>query len=277
MTNELCISRKLYLDLLKRALTNWTHGHEEYATIQPSRLGCILKKKFFPAGSVLMQPQRFDKNKRQNGQDWPAPLFAHTMIGINRLNNLQECIEQVIADNIDGDLIETGVWKGGASIFMRGVLKVYNQKHRKVFVADSFQGLPPPNIELYPEDTKDTHYTIDELKVSLEQVKENFDAYGLLDAQVVFLKGWFNEVLPTAPINKLAILRLDGDMYGSTMDVLNALYEKLSIGGYLIIDDYCLPPCKKAVADFRNQHNITEEIIDIDGAGAFWRKANSSS
>lgn len=272
MIKDINTPTSLYLDLLKRTLTNWVHGHEEYAITPTTGLSKMMGALVFPKGSALVHRQPFDKNKRQNGQDWPVPLFAHTMIGMKRLDNLQACVENVIADNVEGDLIETGVWKGGASIFMRGLLRVYEQKSRRVFVADSFQGLPTPKKDLYPADAGDIHFTIDELKISLDQVKENFNAYGLLDDQVIFLEGWFNETLPKAPIEKLAVLRLDGDMYESTIEVLNALYKKLSIGGYLIIDDYCLNPCKQAVLDFRETHDITEKIIDIDGTGAFWRR-----
>jgi hypothetical protein len=86
------------------------------------------------------------------------------------------------------------------------------------------------------------------------------------------LKGWFSDTLPKAPIERLAILRLDGDMYGSTMDALNALYSKLSPGGYCIIDDFHLDGCRKAVEDFRRDHSITAPIQEIDWAGRFWRK-----
>jgi O-methyltransferase len=86
-----------------------------------------------------------------------------------------------------------------------------------------------------------------ELAVSLEQVKANFDRYGLLDDQVRFLKGWFRDTLPVAPIERLAVLRLDGDMYESPMDTLVNLYPKLSEGGYVIVDDYgAIPACRQA-------------------------------
>jgi O-methyltransferase len=264
---------QLYLELLKLSLTNWIHGHEEWiAVAPPSKLGW-LQRMLIPSGTKLFREQRFDANKRENGQDWPAPLFAQTMIGVKRLNNLQYCVERVIKEHIPGDLIETGVWKGGSTIFMRGILKAYGDTTRKVWVADSFQGLPAPNPALYPEDIGDIHHTIDNLRVSEDAVKENFQAYGLLDSQVKFLKGWFKDTLPTAPIEKLAVLRLDGDMYESTMDAFVALYEKLSLGGYVIIDDYCIESCRKAVHDFRKMKKIEDEIIDIDGSGVFWKKS----
>lgn len=263
--------RSLYLDLLKRSLTNWIHGHEEFIAVEPTRLGKILKKIVYPENSRLVKLQPFDPEKRLIGQDWPTPLLAHTMVGMKRLDNLQKCIASVIEERIPGDFIETGVWKGGSTIFMQGMLKTYNEK-RQVWVADSFQGLPAPNVELYPEDADDIHYTIDSLRVSEEQVKKNFAAYDFLDDNVIFLKGWFSNTLPKAPIEKLSILRLDGDMYESTIDALENLYPKLQVGGYIIIDDYCITTCEKAVSDYRKKKGITEEIIDIDGTGVYWRR-----
>ena len=157
-------------------------------------------------------------------------------------------------------------------IFARAILKAYGVDDRRVWVADSFEGLPPPNEQDYPADRKDKHHTYDELRISLEQVQANFKAYGLLDDQVRFLKGWFKDTMPSAPIEKLAVLRLDGDMYESTIQVLEPLYDKLSPGGFLIVDDYALPGCRKAVEDFRTARSIAEPIETIDDIGAFWRK-----
>jgi hypothetical protein len=95
----------------------------------------------------------------------------------------------------------------------------------------------------------------------------------MLDRQVRFLEGWFKDTLPTAPIGQIAVLRLDGDMYESTIQALEALYERVSPGGFVIIDDYFLGPCRQAVTDFRSRTGIIDSIIDIDGKGVFWRKS----
>jgi O-methyltransferase len=143
---------------------------------------------------------------------------------------------------------------------------------RSVWVADSFQGLPPPDPSV-PADSGDKHYTFCELAISLEEVKANFAKYGLLDEQVKFLKGWFADTLPTAPIGSLAVLRADGDMYKSTMDILTALYPKVSSGGFVIIDDYGLAACQQAVTDYRDRFGIVEPITTVDYTWAYWRKA----
>lgn len=195
------------------------------------------------------------------------------MIGARRMDNLQECIERVLADRIPVDLIETGVWRGGATIFMRGLLRAHDVTDRLVWVADSFEGFPPPDPVAYPADRNKFLNSLNSiLAVSLDEVKENFARYELLDDQVRFLAGWFRDTLPTAPIEQLAVLRLDGDLYESTILALEHLYPKLSIGGYVIIDDYNIEPCLQAVSDFRMTHAIGEKIQRIDGSGIFWRR-----
>ena len=155
---------------------------------------------------------------------------------------------------------------------MRSILKAHGIKDRKVFVADSFQGLPKPDEEKYPVDKGDLHHIHTVLAISKSEVEKNFRRYGLLDDQVVFLKGWFKDTLSIAPIDKLAVLRLDGDMYGSTIEVLKTLYPKLSKGGFCIIDDYALKGCRQAVDDFRNAEGIKIPLQEVDWSGCWWRK-----
>ncbi|MBM2821310.1 MAG: macrocin O-methyltransferase [Thermoleophilia bacterium] len=244
----------LYLDLLKRSLC-----------------GLLTKDAALVPGEQTLD--EFDLDKRRIGRDWPAS--AETMIGLARLDNLQACVTDVLRRGVPGDLIETGVWRGGATIFMRGICKAYRAQDRTVWVADSFQGLPPPDGETYPADAGDVLWTFPELAVSVADVQANFMRYDLLDECVRFLPGWFRETLPAAPIENLAVLRLDGDLYESTIVALKALYSKLSVGGYTIIDDYGLETCKAAVDDFRSEHEIHEELRTIDWTGVFWRKESS--
>jgi O-methyltransferase len=208
---------------------------------------------------------------REDGRDWPPT--AETMIGLKRLDNVQHCVETVLADGVPGDLIETGVWRGGASIFMRAVLAAYEVTDRTVWLADSFEGLPPSThaVDVAEGIKLDG---IPALEVSEESVRRNFSRYGLLDDQVRFLVGWFKDTLPVAPIAQLAVARLDGDLYESTWDAITELYPKLSPGGFLIVDDYgAIPACAQAIHDYRNEHAITEPIEEIDWTGVFWRKA----
>jgi len=215
----------------------------------------------------------FDEEKRKNGQDWPS--VAHSMIGTKRMENLRFALCDVIENNISGDFVETGVWRGGACIFARGILKAYGETGRTVWVADSFEGLPAPKSDKYKADADDKHHTNEILAVTQEQVEDNFRCYDLLDDQVKFLKGWFSETLPSAPIDQVAVLRLDGDMYESTMDALESLYEKVAPGGYVIVDDYHpIEGCRLAVHDYLTKHASSEkvDIQEIDGTGVFWQR-----
>jgi O-methyltransferase len=199
--------------------------------------------------------------------------LAHTMIGRKRLDNIQYCIEEVIKSGIPGDLIETGIWRGGATVFMRGVLAAYGVTDRRVWAADSFKGVPPPT---HPEDLgfdiSAKFFPV--LSVGVQEVRELFQRYGLLDEQTVFLEGWFKDTLAKADIRTLAVLRLDGDLYESTMDALNPLYAKVASGGFIIVDDYnALPQCERAINDFRATHGIADPIHRIDATSVYWRKS----
>ena len=269
VNGDFVAAKDLYLDLLKKCLSFmlWEakDGSNHPDELPPYRL----RLKRFIMGTSEVKVSR--QQAREEGRDWPK--LAHTMIGLKRLNNLQSCVEEVLERGIPGDLIETGVWRGGASIFMRALLKVYGVTDRRIWAADSFGGLPPPNVKKYPADAGDPLHTYRALVVSLEEVQSNFERYGLLDDQVRFLKGWFRDTLPQAPMEKLAVVRLDGDMYESTMDGLVHLYPKLSVGGYVIIDDYgAILACRQAVDDFRTAHGIKEEIRKIDWGGVFWQR-----
>ncbi|MDH6594953.1 hypothetical protein M2165_004842 [Variovorax sp. TBS-050B] len=214
----------------------------------------------------------FDPSVRAIGRDWPSS--ALTMIGSARLRNFRMLIEQAISERIPGDILEAGVWRGGACILARAVLAAHDVRDRRVWVADSFAGLPPPDPK-YPSDAGDQHSTFTQLQVTLEEVQQSFRKYGLLDEQVCFLKGWFKDTLPRAPIEALSVLRLDGDMYGSTIETLEALYAKVSVGGYVIIDDYILEGCKQAVHDFRRAASIEDELQEVDGAAVYWKKTRA--
>jgi O-methyltransferase len=200
---------------------------------------------------------------------------ALTMCGEKSVNQLKDALETIHKDNIPGDFIETGVWRGGLPIIMRAFLHAVGDKKRKVWVADSFKGLP-----MTSEDNKDklAHEFLEPLNylsASRKQVESAFDYFGLKDDQVGFLEGWFKDTLKTLPSSSLSLIRLDGDYYESTRDALNALYPKLSVGGYLIVDDFNLPlGCKRAVLEFREQNQIQEPMVKINRQAIYWRKSN---
>lgn len=263
--------RNLYLDLVKKTVLNLVYGHVERTT--------MLSKSAWPRKLLARLLRRLGVNMTEKadlsllGQGRCWPVMAHTMIGEKRLDNIRYCVEQVIRNNVPGDCIETGVWRGGACIFMRAILKAHGITDRSIWVADSFEGLPPPSNKIDKNDPVGGHFRDKELAVSLDEVKENFKLYGLLDDQVKFLKGWFNVSLKNITAEKFSVVRLDGDMYESTMDAIRALYPKLSVGGYLIVDDYLnIPACKRAIDDYRREFSILEPIHEIDWTGVFWKR-----
>jgi len=211
---------------------------------------------------------------RMIGKDWPEE--AETMVGMLRLDCIQECVETVIREGVPGDLLEAGVWRGGATIFMKGILAAYGVQDRRVWVADSFRGLPVPDEINFPQDVPEDLSSFDELAVSQEQVRANFARYDLLDDNVRFLEGWFKDTLPTAPVDALAVLRLDGDYYESTIQILESLYHKVSPGGFVIVDDYgCIEACRQAVTDFRVANGIEDPIVTVDWTGVYWRRSGT--
>jgi O-methyltransferase len=266
---------ELYLDLLKKCLTR----------------------------SIFEKLTVDELSKRALGLDWPTEkpgmIAAETMIGTARLDNIQTCVQEIVGDMIHGDLCETGVWRGGATIFMAACLRTYSEhcfsracsfdvyspacdcdclacagakRRRSVWVCDSFEGLPPPNAAKYPQDTNDPHHTYKFLAVAQDEVQRNFFRYGLLDSNVKFVKGFFKDSLP-GPIDRLSLLRLDGDMYESTIQVFEALYDRVSPGGFIIVDDYALHGARAATDDFRRTRSIVDPIIHIDSMGVYWRKS----
>jgi len=264
--------RARYLDLLENILTGAIIEDPPLPTPgYKAIVAGVLKDMFGVAAEPPPETLRFNQTARDNGLDWPSRAF--TMIGRKRLRSFRGAIETVLADNIAGDIVETGVWRGGASILARAVLAAYGQTTRRVYVCDSFAGLPPPDTSQYPADAGSTLHEEADLAVSLDQVQRNFAAFDLLDDQVVFVPGWFRDTMPSFPASQIAVLRLDGDMYESTIDPLRYLYDRVSPGGWVIVDDYfVVPACQRAVHDFLDGRGVSAVIENLDGGGVLFRK-----
>ena len=271
----------LYLDIIKRSLTGALAEDNDsiLGGVRTAGSTSLKRRAANMAGQLasrlkveIVYKKPYDLGERENGRDWPAR--AESMIGLRRMDNIQYCVQTVLDDDVPGDLIEAGVWRGGACIFMKANLVARGDTTRTVWVADSFEGLPPPDATRYPADTGDDLHTRGGLSVGADQVRHNFERYGLFDDRVKFLVGWFKDTLPTAPIEALSVMRLDGDMYESTIQAIEALYPKLSKGGFCIIDDFGSHSSQagQAVLDYRKANGIDDEIHDIDGFGAYWRR-----
>lgn len=253
--------RQLYLQLMKKVVGDFIYNRdqEDFTPLPPlSWVDMRTGRKH----TLVTQA-----DYKREGMIFPKQ--AHTMIGLKRLDNLQFCVEEILRQAVPGDLLEAGVWRGGACIFMRALLKAYGIHDRRVWVADSFAGFRAQDLLQEGLDPVETNYH----SVSLEEVQAHFAAYDLLDEQVQFLPGFFDETLPQAPVQQLALLRLDADFYAPTQQILTSLYPRLAPGGFVIIDDYHIfESCRKAVQEYRVAHQIREPMRRIDLAAVYWQK-----
>jgi O-methyltransferase len=255
--------RAAYLDLLKLSLCDLAGAR----TVSVSRTGDTRRRE-----SQIHAWELSDEELvlRATGHDWP--FSGLTMVGLKRLDDLQACIESVVGDGVEGDVIEAGAWRGGASILARATLDSLGADERTVWVADSFQGLPAPNPDVAPEDHELDLSHVDFLAVPAEEVGGYFARFGL-EHGVEFVEGFFDQTLPALRGHRWSVIRLDGDTYEATWVALESLYPGLSAGGYLVVDDYGLiDACQRAVDDYRREHGITEPIEKVDWNGARWRR-----
>lgn len=269
--------RNRYLALLKRSLVNMLYPELE---LQIHHLeggadglsGTALQR--FQRDIKMHQQGKYNRLMAGKWQGTAPPTSPYTMIGLFRLANIERCAEQVIAEGVPGDFLEAGVCKGGAAIFLRALQVAHGAAERRTWVVDSFEGVPPS------EDPDDAGYGIhlEEsrrpwLACSESAVREHFKRYGLLDANVRFLPGWLADTLPSAATGPLALLRIDVDLYSSTKECLDLLYDRVSPGGFVIVDDYgYLQCCRDAVDEFRARRGVEEPIRRVDSSGIYWRK-----
>jgi hypothetical protein len=278
--------RRRYLQLLKKALVNLIYPEHE---LRLRYLEAVRSRDAEPAPADRLGVQRALRDLRyadaasfaelvaskQDGQNFRKAVTrdAHTMVGLRRLDNIEWCAAQIFAAGTEGDFLEAGVCQGGASIFMRGLQVAYAQEHRSMWVADSFEGLPAPRSEV-DAGLDFTEERMPWLAASLTSVQDNFRTYDLLSDQVRFVKGWFSESLAAATVGNIALLRVDADLYESTRDVLLALYDRVTPGGFIIVDDYhAFRACRTAVDEFRAGRGIADPLRRVDWTATYWQKS----
>lgn len=240
-------AQSAYIELIKRAITNYHY------------LG----------GDVALADFRaLDLYDAKRGE-WRIAAEARplTLLTKGQLDLIEELARQVIGQAVAGDFIEAGVWRGGAIVLLRALLKVSGIADRRVFAADSFAGIPL-NVS-FRHDPVDKWS--DRWVASRGEVEQGIARFGLLDPQVVFVEGFFAESLKALAGERFALIRLDSDSYESVLTSLEFLYPLLSPGGALIIDDWHLVGCQMAVGHYRTRHGITERIETTAG-NAWWIK-----
>lgn len=204
-----------------------------------------------------------------------AHMRTHSMVTLGRRIKTVELTLAVLALGIPGDVFETGVFRGGTAVLMLEVLRQYGRdvSARAFWAADSFSGLP----DTHPKDRRDEgkagrhagaligrphYYTT--AQASFEANLEQHGVMRIPHVRLHVLPGWFNETLPRAGVQQIAFLRLDGDVYSSTMQALNALYDKVSPGGLVYIDDYgTYIGCRNAVNEFRRTRGLNVPLVKI--------------
>ncbi len=203
----------------------------------------------------------------------------YTMTSVERLYALYQGCKFVLDQNIPGDFVECGVWRGGSSLLMAKMLANRGIQNRKLYLYDTFEGMSNPgcaDVDLEGKKAKDLMDDSESDKeesvwclASLEDVQKNMSLSGVQAENLVYQKGKVEDTIPAhIPEKEIALLRLDTDWYESTKHELEHLYPKLSKGGVMILDDYGhWQGCRKAVDEYfkTNGNPILLNRIDYTG------------
>ena len=263
-SSHVCAGHLLYLHSLQLSLTGMMHQTRSYT----------MKSSYDGSHTVP-----YDYRTYERGGAWP--VTGSTMVGAKRLRNVAQLLTDVLCRNVEGDFLEAGVWRGGTSAFAGSVLGSLGTRSRAVWLADSFSGLPPGAAGTVDGQQPWDKFVV--LAVSQEAVEANVRAVEppLPLSSFRFVKGYFNDSLPQLRaaaaergLRSLAVLRMDGDMWSSTADILYNLYDFVPVSGYVIVDDGLLP-ARQCVSAFLAHHHASEKFIDIDGESFYFQKTHA--
>jgi hypothetical protein len=202
-----------------------------------------------------------------------------SLVGSQGMEATYDCTKRVLTERVPGDLVECGVAQGGSALLIGILNERFGNPPRRLWLFDSYEGLPEPTLEDYRGGKTGTHVrplpkgsclgTIEDVRRLL------FQQHGLSDRYVQLVKGWFQDTLPVTHdrIESIALLRLDGDWYESTKVCLENLYDKVSAGGFVILDDYfsCYG-CKRATDEFLASRKQEFPIVPDGRGGAYFQK-----
>ena len=212
-------------------------------------------------------------------------IMPYTLVGIGGLEATYRLATMMNDRGVPGDYVELGVAKGGCAALMGKTIFDESRPHsieRRLWLFDSFEGLPEPTENDFSEGGTGYHLTPlskGSCTGTLEEVKYLlFDVCGFSDEKTIFVKGWFENTVPAQrdKMGKIAILRIDGDWYESTKTCLEGLYDLVAPGGAVIVDDYlsCYG-CKKAVDEFMKVRGIHSNIVFDGRGGCYFFKPQS--
>jgi hypothetical protein len=214
-------------------------------------------------------------------------VYIYSMLSLEGLQNIETCTKIILKNNIVGDFVECGVWRGGTGIIIKKLLQKYHNNDKKIYLLDSYEGME--NLEnsstVTEKDKLDElcSYILNDaekyfgrklIETNYDEVKNNLIHFNCFDKNVILLKGWFNDQFPFDNVKTISLLRLDCDYYYPTKICLEKLYNKVSKGGFIILDEYYLEFMgeKNAVDEFRSKNNITSKIIPVNNNIAYWVK-----
>lgn len=187
-----------------------------------------------------------------------------TVCGNARLRGLHDAIARVVEQRVPGDIVECGTAQGGSAALMALRLKQLGAT-RPVWVFDTFEGLPPPTRD--DPDWEIANAYTGTHKSSLEDVSRLFDRLGIV-SPCHLVKGRFQDTLPRAAVERIAVLHIDGDWYESVKTCLIHLYDRVSPGGVIQLDDYgCWAGARKAVDEFMRTRAIPGPLRVLDYTG----------
>lgn len=207
-----------------------------------------------------------------------------TMVSYEGLCTLGDQVRFCEETNIPGDLVELGTWKGGCLAMMAQANLKWGKSRRTLRGFDSFQGLPRPRLDKdYGADIQEFFKVsegqsdgalipINALEADISAPLRILEEVGYPKENVKFHAGWFQETVPKVNIEKIAVLRLDGDFYDSYAVPLEYLYDRVTLGGFIVIDDWVLRGCREAVADFFAKRQLAPYLSHVDGSVRYFRK-----
>ena len=202
-------------------------------------------------------------------------LYAPIHSVVSQPRKLITAALAVYAAQIPGDFVETGVYKGGTSVIMARIARSMNAS-KTHWACDSFQGLPNPQSDDSKCKRIEGRMSCNKgYRGAFKSSRQHFETYiaseKLTNVQIV--SGWFHETLPPRNLHSIAFLRLDGDLYNSTIIALQRLYPLVSSGGMVYVDDYgSFSGCSRAVDEYLTSiglNNVHLNKVTEKGDGKF--------
>jgi cephalosporin hydroxylase len=266
-----------YLDLLRDALLD-EHYLESELLIE-HLLECIGNGRQ-PNPSVLGDPTRYkakalrelkqaretgELHRNGHGEAGGSRGLAYASLGRVRLNHLEACLSSIREQAVAGDFVEVGSGRGGGAIFIRGFLEAYELPVTRVWALDRWDGRAPERSDGRAMFAAD-----------LNAAREAFARFRLLDDRVLFVQGAAEDAAAKVSAQAVALLRVDSGDPETVAAVLEALYERVAGGGFVVIDGYGSAGCQAAVDAFRSERGIADPLERVDWSAAAWRKAANS-